>query len=261
MTQDGPHEINIENLDAPLFRFYPLWFFQEALRVRNLALISPQKWEDPYEFLPWRVAINRKSGQTFWEDKIRPVYAQCWSGTQESDTLLRAYSRVFKDPHHNRNVLIREEGVRVGTTARKLIKAILKSRQTFPKDSFYLGRVNYLSPDEIKQNVANTINKNGENMLFGGLGLANLMLLKRKAFQHEDEYRLLYIEERDIPVQKIFQVSIEPNEVFDEVTFDPRLEPFERLEREENATRLGFKGEFGKSDLYQKVFFIVHLPD
>ncbi|MGH8353397.1 MAG: DUF2971 domain-containing protein, partial [Pseudomonas sp.] len=203
MSQGTPHQININDLDAPLFRIYPLWFFEESLRLKNLVLVPPQKWEDPYESLPWSVAITRKSGQTFLGDKIRPVYAQCWSATHESDTLLRAYSRVSRDPHHNRNILIRDEGVRVRTTPKKLIDAIIKSNQTYPKDSFYLGQVDYVSPNEIKHRIVNTIYQKGETALYGGLELAKLMLLKRPAFQHENEYRLLYIDERNVRDQKI----------------------------------------------------------
>lgn len=256
-----PYQINITDLDAPIYRIFPLWYFEEALRVKNLALVPPQRWEDPYESLPWSIVITRKSGQTFLEKHILPVYAQCWSGTHESDTLLRAYSRVSKDPHHNRNILIREEGVKVKTTARKLINAIVKSNQTFPKDSFYFGRVDYVPPDKIKKFIGDTIYQKGETALYRGIDLAKLMLLKRPAFQHEDEYRLLYIEDRNVQEQKIIQLSFEPNEVFDEVTFDPRLVTFERIEREANAKRLGYSGKFGTSELYQKILFEVYMPD
>ena len=131
MNQGKPHKINIDNLDTPLFRIYPLWFFEEALRVKKLVLIPPHKWEDPYELLPWCVSVTRISGKTILENKIRPVYAQCWSAKHESDTLMRAYSRVSKDFHHNRNILIRDEGVKVRTTPRKLMEAITKSDNTY----------------------------------------------------------------------------------------------------------------------------------
>lgn len=226
-----------------------------------MALVPPQRWDDPYESLPWMIAINRKSGQTFLDGHIQPIFAQCWSGTCESDTLLRAYSRVTLDQHHNRNISIREEGVRVKSTPRKIIDAIIKSNQTFPKDAFYLGKVDYLPPDQIKQHIADTIYQKGDSALYGGIELAKLMLLKRPAFQYEDEYRLLYIENRGIQDQKIIQLTIEPNEVFEEVTFDPRLVAFERMEREANAKRLGYSGKFGTSDLYQKVLLQIVIPD
>ena len=261
MSLNTPHQININDLDAPLYRIYQLWFFEEAIRVKNLVLVPPERWEDPWELLPWRMAITRKSVKTILEKHIRPVYAQCWSATRESDTLTRAYSRVSKDPHHKRNILIREEGVKVKTTSRKLIDAIIKSNQTFRKDSFYLGQVNYESSDKIKQYIADTINQKGERALCEGIELAKLMLFKRPAFQYEDECRLLYIEDRNIPYQNIIQLSIEPNEVFDEVTFDPRLEKFERMEREANARRFGYSGKFGTSNLYQNILLDVIIPD
>jgi hypothetical protein len=84
-----------------------------------------------------------------------------------------------------------------------------------------------------------------------GKARARLLLLKRPAFQHEAEVRLVYVEERDIPRQELVRVSIEPNEIFNEVTFDPRLATFERLEREQTAKSIGYRGPFGESELYR----------
>lgn len=257
MSEPTPHTINIDDLDTPLFRFYPLWFFEEALRARVLVLVPPQRWDDPWESIAWQIAINRRSGQIVSGNKLKPVYAQCWSATHDSDTLLRAYSHISKDPHHNRNVLIREEGVRIRTTPRKIMNAIIKSNQTYPKDSFYLGRVDYLPQDQIGQLVVDSVYQmiNGSDHC-GGLALAKLLLLKRPAFAHENEYRVVYIEERNIQtqLQPLIKVSMAPNELFDEVTFDPRLEQSERNEREEKAVRLGYSGTFGKHDYFDRIF-------
>ena len=43
---------------------------------------------------------------------------------------------------------------------------------------------------------------------------------------------------------------MDPNLVFEEVAFDPRLALFERREREETAQRIGYRGPFADSGLY-----------
>jgi hypothetical protein len=44
------------------------------------------------------------------------------------------------------------------------------------------------------------------------------------------------------------------NQVFDQITVDPRLETFEQREREKRLADPGFTGEFIETRLYQKIF-------
>lgn len=91
-------------------------------------------------------------------------------------------------------------------------------------------------------------------------GHAELALVKRRTFAHESEVRLVYVESRDIAPPKIFQLPIDPNEVFDDVAFDPRLVLFERREREATAQQLGYTGPFSDIGTYQKTILIVGEP-
>ncbi len=93
----------------------------------------------------------------------------------------------------------------------------------------------------------------------GGQNRAELLLMKRKEFAHEDEVRVIYVEERDLPKEEgLIRVQIKPNEVFDEVMYDPRLETFERRERQAEAEKLGLdKSKVFESRLYQKVWLNV----
>src|ERR1039457_6010799 len=106
-----------------------MWFLEEAIRLRLLVLVAPHLWEDPFELIGSAIAVNQRVGdriqQTIINQSLPTPYAQAWSATAESDTLLRAYSRVIKDPHFRRNVVPRDEGVRVRSTPRKLLRALL----------------------------------------------------------------------------------------------------------------------------------------
>jgi hypothetical protein len=246
--------LDIRDPDAAIYRIYPLWFFEEALRLRQLVLVSPDAWEDPYEILTSRIMIcyerSAPGQQHALGPLLRPAYAQCWSSTQESDTLLRAYSRIVKDPRVGRNTCPRDEGVRVRSTPRKLLEALLAWSPSPAAKSCFIGQVRYGNSDDIQQALTNVLNDHDTDALSDGQLRADLVLLKRSAFQHESEIRLIYIETRDVPVRSMVNVPIDPNHIFEEVTFDPRLAEFERCERETLARKLGYTGRFGQSALY-----------
>ncbi len=192
---------------------------------------------------------------------LKPAYAQCWSKTEESDTLLRAYSRVVKDPHFGRNIDPRQEGVRVRTSVSCLIGASQDWARALSGVSCFIGAVQYGTAAEIKQHLVNLVDQFGPAKLGVGQLRAKLLLLKRKAFSHENEIRLICVDERKVEQLNVLRVSVAPNELIEEVTFDPRLPTFERKEREEAIRSLGYTGQFGSSDLYQKLFIELPLPN
>ncbi|EKO3577004.1 hypothetical protein P0F01_003152, partial [Vibrio metschnikovii] len=65
---------------------------------------------------------------------------------------------------------------------------------------------------------------------------------------------------RDIqPTRSLLQVQIDPNTLFDEVSFDPRLDEFERREREDVVRNLGFTGTINNNDLYQRILLQISI--
>jgi hypothetical protein len=247
--------IGIENPELQIFRIFPLRYFEESLRLKLLVLVPPQNWEDPFERLPEHSVITdtRTSpwSQIPLADFLKPAYGQCWSMNQDSDTLWRAYSRVLKDPHANRNTCPSEEGVQVRTTARKLLSALVHWSPSDHRHSCFLGRVRYMPDSDIQQYIANQVGLAGEQAFESGAARAQLLFLKRPPFRHEEEIRLVYVEQRNVPRQDLIRVPIDPSALFDEVTFDPRLATFERVERERTTRALGYQGPFGDSGLYQ----------
>jgi hypothetical protein len=254
--------LGIEEPDGPIYRIFPLWFFEETLRVRNLALLPPDSWDDPFEVFPSEVAMLDENGkQHMLGQYLSPVFAQCWSRTRESDTLLRAYSRVAKDMHHKRNTIPREEGVRVRSTPRRLLEAVKNWAAERPGISCFIGAVKYKSNEAIYDHVGHTIVRHGPSAVGRGQLRAELLLLKREMFSHEAEIRLVCVDDRpEVPKQELIQIPFEPSSVFDEVTFDPRLEEFERQERETVARKLGYGGEIVSSVAYAGISLLFQMP-
>jgi hypothetical protein len=262
---DGPPGIlRIHNPDQPIYRIFSLWFFEAALRVQQLVLVSPHKWEDPYEALPYSTMLTDLRGKPQQQIPLgrylHAAWAQCWSQTKESDTLLRAYSRVMKDPHHNRNTTPRDEGVRVRSTPRKLLSAMQIRAKSMPMSCF-VGAVRYQPGDAIRQELVNIIERKGPSAVGRGQLRAESLLLKRDAFSHEVEVRIICVADELTSNLDTIQIPIDPSEVFEEVTFDPRLELFERYEREQTARTLGYRGSFGISELYQGVLLDLGFPN
>jgi len=257
--------IRIKDLDSPLHRIFRLNHLREAMRQRELVLVRPSMWDDPFEnpltsFCTWTVSDQQPWKQEFFAHLRKPIHAQCWSSVEESDTLWRVYSRYVKDEATFRNKCPEDEGVQVRTTPRKLFRSLWDYCQSDPQESCFLGRVVYLKKDQVAQYITNEIGHNRLLAFDGGLGHAESVLYKRSAFSHEAETRLIHVDHRQDQVpDDLLRVPIDPNDLFDEIIFEPRLVKFERLEREEEIRKLGYTGKIGVSDLYQRVFHQVVL--
>lgn len=265
MEQPQQHQtgqfIRVADSDATIYRIFPLWFLEEALRLRQLVLVQPALWEDPFEVVGNAIAVDTRHGdrieQIIINQSLPPAFVQCWSATAESDALLRAYSRVVKDPHFRRNTCPRDEGVQVRSSPRKLLHALVSGAPAHRRGHWFVGAVNYLPREKLLQEIANAIGQHGPRVFEIPVNRAKLLLLKRDAFSHEAELRVIFVQQNQEPKEPIFRVPADPSVVFDEISFDPRLETFERRERETIIKKLGFKGTFQESDLYQRTLLQV----
>lgn len=258
--------LDIDDLDKPIYRIFPQWAFAETLRLKELTLVPPKFWEDPYEVIEQKIAVtvvkgNKARPQQILGGGLTPIFAQSWSSTAESDTLLRAYSRVVKHPHHSRNTCPGEEGVKVRTTPRKLIKAVLDGTNGTSASPF-IGDVHYLSTEALHDFLASLISAYGPNVFEEPANRVRMLMLKRDGFAHEREVRIGVIAANPSG-SPVFKVRINPDDIFEEITFDPRLVEFERKERIRDFQTLGFSGTFGESQLYQSVMLDirVHISD
>jgi len=224
------------------------------LRLRHLVLVPPSYWEDPLEDMPSSMMMQGPNGhQKPLSVYHRAAFCQCWSFESESDSLLRAYSRVTIDKLHRRNIEPQREGVQIRTTPRKLATALSLWAKQADWGEFYLGRVQY--HDHAPEIVTKILARVGPYEMGRSNNRAESLLLKRKAFAHKDEMRLIWVSSDERDGRKPISVSVDPNEFVEEIRFDPRLISFERLEREGRAKALGYQGPFSNSAAYQGVLF------
>jgi len=78
------------------------------------------------------------------------------------------------------------------------------------------------------------------------------LLMKREAFSHEAEMRLIYQETETADHEDLWSFPVDPTALFDEICFDPRLPNvcFEVL-KQSLLSKYQFAGTIRKSDLYR----------
>lgn len=221
--------ISDNEMNLSIYRFIPFENLAEILIDKRLTFFKVKTWEDPYEnyLSKCKVYHNNRSVNMDLEDKL---YGQCWTLTNESDALWRIYS-------------FHKKGVRIKSTIQKLQNSILEEGQSF------IGKVTYDTTENIKNHFR--IIGSGLSM-FDSNKLIETFLWKRKAFQHENEIRALYINHSsDIAKDtNLKQYSIDTNEFIEEICFDPRISPHYQKIYSTIVKNLGYDGPITKSNLY-----------
>lgn len=194
--------IDKSEIDKPIYRIISFRRLYRIIKNKKLSLSNPRIWEDPYEnfYLNCPFILDKEIVEFSGKDDI---FAQCWSLKSESDALWRIYSY-----HKN--------GVRIKTTPRKLLTALNKNINS-PELFCFIGKVQYKKREELIPSLGNIslINSNGS-------GIAESLLYKLDAFEHEKECRLIYTNCKNNKSNH-FYFEIEPNDLFESLCFDPRI--------------------------------------
>ena len=254
---DDTNERNLVNLteadlDTPVYRIYPLERFESLLASQQDALPNPSRWPDKFEnfFLSRTEVMDDVSGSAIpLTNLAEDWYGQCWSRREESDAMWRIYSPDA----------VAKPGVKVGTTIRKLFDNL--KRAATPGIALYLqcfvGRLDYRTEAEISDFMRGMTFSKG---VLGGQGehLAAMLCIKRDAFKHEDEVRLMFHDvARNRGVGGVFHLRVDPHFMFDEVVLDPRLDDAAKTDIETRMKAAGSRLPVRRSDLYRTPRFTI----
>ena len=252
MATTGPGNVigNLD-LDTPLWRIYPHDRFLNLLAGQGDALVNPKKWEDPFEdFLMRSTKVkDKQSGELINMTSLaEDWYGQCWCKIEETDAMWRIYSPLGG-----------QRGVKVRSSARKIFDNLQAIGSRAPYLQFYIGPVEYLEESKIEAGVRAI---KFQDLAAGGMSeqFAKFLLIKRNAFQHEAEVRLLF---NDIDPRRakdgILTISLDHQSVFDEVVLDPRLQPIEYRAMEAGLRAVGCQIPISQSTLYRTPNFEIDL--
>lgn len=218
-------------LDKPVYRIMPVKRLLQCLEEKQLVLVPPSKWDDPFEnwLLSSKVKLS-STGESGDMDGIRDkIYGQCWTQHRETDAMWRIYSSDTN-------------GAKVKTTPRKLLEALKSNNQEYGGITCFIGKVKYQTQKDLTSSLTSidVFNTNGSD-------IAESLLYKRREFNHEKEVRLIYTEGSG----PIYPFNIDPNEIFDEIVFDPRVDRHLFGAYKAAVVAKGFPGKVTQSVIYR----------
>lgn len=251
---DAGRQENILGIDrdTPIYRVFQRKYLLDDVSRKQLSLPRVSFWEDPFEAFFFKTIYRSRKGHRVTLGGLAPnVHGMCWTLKAESDAIWRIYS-PGKD-----NAIVQ-------ATVGKLFDALYGNGKN-TRLSLFIGRVKYaqIGVDPFTDSfLANHLRRIlpvpphsvGDQL---GIGIAEALLWKREEFEHEQEVRLISNSET---AEAVEQFSIDPNQIFDKITADPRMckDEFERLKAE--LTVAGFGGPIVKSQLYEPPTFEVNCP-
>lgn len=146
-------------MDEYLYRYISFESFVDVIQTKELAFCLPSMWDDTKEMYAYRTKISNEENQyakALFFSSLYNIYAQCWTKLDESDAMWRIYNYS--------NMTIR-----------------LKVR----RDEFQLLGENIEIRDvEYTDDFEKKIETRSNDMI-------GLLALKRKAFAHEKEVRII----------------------------------------------------------------------
>lgn len=223
--------------DEKIFRVLKVNRFFELVTKKELVLVKPFKWEDPFEnFLSNTVFINPKK-QRHEFNLTNDFFGQCWTLNKECDGIWRNYASL-------------KSGVKLQTTARKLLGAISNKDNKWSAISYFIGKIKYEGDEEIK-NFLET--KFLDWLLYDRTkNVVKTLLIKRPEFAYEKEVRLLYDDIEKKNEDDIMVFKIDPTNLIEEIVFAPKTSDayYERCKK--RLVKLGFSERIiQKSSLYE----------
>lgn len=239
-------------LDMPIYRIFPFNRLLEVFQERKLTLVKPKLWDDPFENFILNSTGRFSDGREFQIAFRESFYGQCWSMAKENDGMWRIYS-----PEKN--------GVKVKTTLRKLFYPLfqLGGQYYLPNGELYnhfsfAGKVEYANTNKLISMLKDEERMNYKIFDQFGRGQASTFFFKRTAFKHEREIRIMFNSQQN-NYQDIFKFDIEPNTLFDEVIFDPRMTETDYLDCRRKILNYGYLNPMFQSGLYKIHKFTISL--
>jgi hypothetical protein len=227
--------LTLEERSSYVYRIVSISRLYDFFRTKRNTLVKPVKWDDPFENFILKSKVRHRSGEICEYCYHDSVYGQCWTLQKASDAMWRIYSPDSKS-------------VRIRSKIDDLFNSLRASDHGAPDGMCCIGKVKYLRREKMKKFAGLVYDDSGIRMdkLFSSL------LVKRPAFKHEREIRLLYFEVNDDRAkQDTISYEIDPHSVVSQIMLDPRLSMDDTGDlKREIRKRTGFSGRVKRSLLY-----------
>lgn len=233
-TLEGNNYLNMSTAarDRRVYRIASVKRLLELFREGQNVLVKPKRWEDPFENFILRSDVRLPRGDIKTLHLHESFYGQCWTLQSYSDAMWRIYSP-------------KADGVRIRSTIRWLAQSLNR----VPDGEAFIGEVRYLPSAELIEFARNAFcGTNGPS----ARACAGTLLVKRPAFRHEREVRLLFFRHAEARCDEdLFPYPVDPHSIIDQIMIDPRMSRRKANElRKRIRAEADFTGEIKRSLLY-----------
>lgn len=206
-----------------LFKYMPLERVLEMFTNKTIWFANPTIWKDPFEkrFIQNTYNIGGVLKPYPWKDR---VYCMCATQTATSEAYWNAYSAG-------------EIGVSIKFNRQNLLNEL--DRLAAAGNRIYIGKVQYQQTQDIKAALSGNTFLNPTGAPITSLGKeelkVRLLLLKRLAYQYENELRFFVVRDKAAKqAGTLLKYNIENTDLVDSISLDPRIGTmtFELLRKE-----------------------------
>lgn len=217
------HSVNIKDVDLDkleritLYKYYAdITTLGYVLKDRKLFIDRVSNWDDVYENFLLKSKFSVDNKIVDMQDVCNGVFGQSWTTSNETDALWRIYSK-------NRF------GIRIKTNARKLFDALYVDDVCMA--NVWFGKVEYGYMSSFVKRFSRKFADEPNPMSIIGNMIAQSEFMKRKEFEHEEEFRIIFMldtkQVNQYPNFKRLAFNINPGDFIEEYCLDPRLKSYE----------------------------------
>ena len=224
-----------KELDQHIYRIMPEDYVISLFAKRENVLSQIHNWKDKFENFQLKLGgiLNGEPFEYGFQDDF---VGQCWTRENLSEAMWGIYAN---DPQYR--------FLRIRSTPRKLINALVQEHPKMPQDTCFIGKVLYKREKDLKAHVHNggTLNLDVESF-------AKSLLLKRRSFKHESEVRLIYSgESKNYDEKGLYRYTVDPHPMITQIMADPNRDRTTWLaDKEKLRKTTGYVGEIKRSKMY-----------
>jgi hypothetical protein len=235
MTMENYLNLGQSELDQHVYRIMKQDYVISLFVDRQNVLSQVQNWKDKFENFQIKLG-GVLDGKKFEYDYKNDFVGQCWTGDSLSEAMWGIYAN---DPS--------TRYLRIRSTPRKLLNALIHAHPKMPQDTCFVGKVEYKREEELKAFL-----RSGGALEISAISLAKALLLKRRAFKHESEVRLLHFgEATDYDQQGLYRYDVDPHQLITQIMADPNRDRGNwQNEKTAIQQKTGFAGEIRRSKIY-----------
>lgn len=218
-----------------LYKYMPLERALDMLTNKMLWFANPTIWKDPFEkrFIENMYDVGGVQKPYPWKDR---VYCMCATQTSTSEAYWYAYSAS-------------EIGVSIKFNRKKMLEEL--DRLAAAGNRIYIGKVEYQKTKTIKGRLSSNSFLNPSGNLITSLGKeelkVRLLLLKRIAYQYENEVRFFIVRDKTAKQKgTLLKYTLPNTDLIESISLDPRIGPHTiELLRREFEEKYGFVSASG----------------